>query len=298
VLCREQEEPIHYRSDSLGFRNDDAAWNARPLDAAIIGDSFAQGFCRPATETIASVLNASGVRSINAGLAGAGPLTELGVMREFVLRAHPSAVYWLFYEGNDLVDLESEKQTSLIHYLDSGYTQHLYDRRKEVSESIRSFADSSIEAHVDPSLARRVWGFVVLRNLRTATGLYRSPVGSGMRNESAELELLGMVLSRAATDARASGSELRIVYLPERRRFNPNTRPVVGENHDPREVERAVLRLAGQRGISVLNVASAFGQTPDAPALWNNRRYHYNRKGYALVAKMILSDLANRPDKR
>src|SRR5215211_5349078 len=110
VLCNETGTTIVYRSDSLGFRNPADVWDPIYPDVAIIGDSFAQGFCRPEEETISSQLRAAGLRTIGTGITGAGPLAELGVLREFLAPAKPRIVLWLFYEGNDLIDLASERK--------------------------------------------------------------------------------------------------------------------------------------------------------------------------------------------
>src|SRR4029079_10720005 len=125
VLCNESGTTIGYRSDELGFRNPRDTWDPNHLDAAVIGDSFAHGFCRTESETITGMLRSDGIRAANGGLTGAGPLAELGVIREYVSAARPRDIYWLFYEGNDLIDLVSERETTLSRYLDPNFSQQL-----------------------------------------------------------------------------------------------------------------------------------------------------------------------------
>lgn len=291
ILCNESGTTIGYRSDSLGFRNPADAWGRVHPAAALVGDSFAHGFCRPERETIAGMLRADGVVLVNAGVTGAGPLAELGILREYMSRVQPRVVYWLFYEGNDLIDLTSERKTSLNRYLQSDYSQHLVERKQTVDEAMRRFADSVIAAYRPPGMLRRVEAFLLLRQLRTATGLYRGVKLPKARDESGELSLLRGVLERADADVKAWGGRLRIVYLPERRRFNRRTAAVVGENHDPYKVQREVTRISADLGIPVLDAAAAFAAEEHPEQLWNARRYHYNAKGYAIVAKMIIADL-------
>jgi hypothetical protein len=290
ILCNESGTTIGYRSDSLGFRNPPDVWDSIHPDAALIGDSFAHGFCRPESETVASKIRTSGVRVVNVGLTGAGPLAELGVLREFLSHAKPKRVYWLFYEGNDLIDLTSERNTFLIEYLEPAHSQHLFERRHQVDSAIKEFSTALLAKRRLPTMADKAWSFLILRKLRTATGLYRQP-SQPPTDEKQEIELLDQVLAQASTEVNDWGGELRIVYLPERRRFNKRTAPVTGENHDPLVVEQRVKSIAQRRGIPFVDVATIFASQPEPTKLWNSRRYHYNAQGYALVAKAIIDDL-------
>ena len=290
ILCNESGTTIGYRSDSLGFRNPADIWEPIHSDVALIGDSFMHGFCRPEQETIAAQLRAANVRALNLGLTGAGPLAELGILREYLRAVRPKRVYWLFYEGNDLVDIKSERETLLLRYLSPDFNQNLLARRGSVDSAIVRFADSLLSAYQSPTSSQKIESFMLLRKLRTATGLYRSPAFD-QGDEKAEAQILESVLSLARTDAESWGGELRLVYLPERRRFNRNTAPVVGESHDPVVVQQRIRRIVYRLGIPMIDVASVFAAEKDPASLWNARRYHYNAAGYALVAKAIIDDL-------
>lgn len=291
VLCNESGTTIGYRSDSLGFRNSNSRWRPAPR-AALIGDSFTHGFCRPENETIDARLASFGIQSVNAGMTGAGPLTELAILKEYLAPLRPLVVYWLFYEGNDLLDLESERKTLVTRYLDAVYSQRLRERRTIVNAAMKRWADSTLTAYRPPGAAARTRGFITLRKLRTATGLYRGPEQPEQRDETASLDLLEQVLGKARDETKSWNGELRLVYLPERRRFNKSTRPVKGENHDPLAVHRAVSGIAARLGIPMVDASKAFAATRDPRALWNNRRYHYNAAGYRVVADAIAADLA------
>lgn len=294
VLCNESGITIGYRSDPLGFRNPQHIWDPMHLDAVVLGDSFAHGFCRPQPETITGVLSSRGIRTANAGLTGAGPLAELGVLREFISSSRPRDVYWLFYEGNDLVDLVSERVTALSKYLDPQFSQQLRARSTMIGESEKHYADSVMRRYQLPSFSARVRGFATLRNLRTATGLYRGVKQANLRDESREIALLREVLMRANNDIKSWGGKLHLVYLPERRRFDTRSRAVIGENHHPADVEKQVVVIARDLDIPVLNAAAAFARQADPSSLWNARRYHYNARGYAIVAGLIADDLRTR----
>jgi hypothetical protein len=290
ILCNESGTTIGYRSDSLGFRNPPDIWEPIYSDVALIGDSFTHGFCRPEQETIAAHLRAANVRALNLGLTGAGPLAELGILEEYLPTVKPKRLYWLFYEGNDLVDIMSERQTLLLRYLSGDFTQNLFARHNAVDSGIVRFADSLLSAYRPPTSLQKLQSFFLLRKLRTATGLYRTPTFD-QGDEKQEAEIFESVLSRARDDVKAWGGDLRLVYLPERRRFNKNTAPVVGERHDPVVVQQRIRRIAYRLDIPLIDVAAVFAAEKDPASLWNARRYHYNAAGYALVAKAIIDDL-------
>jgi hypothetical protein len=106
------------------------------------------------------------------------------------------------------------------------------------------------------------------------------------------------VLARANSDVASWGGEMRIVYLPERRRFDTRLEAIVGENHNPRTVERFVRQSAESLGIPFIDVATRFASDRNPRELWRDRRLHYNERGYATVAQAIIADLQQRASTR
>ena len=293
ILCNESGTTIGYRSDSFGFRNPRGEWSST-IEVALVGDSFTHGFCRPDSETFSGLLSSRGIATLNAGATGAGPLTELGILREYVAAVRPPVVYWLFYEGNDLIDLTTERTTLTARYLDSAFRLDLRDRQHLVDAAMKDVADSLLSSWQPPGAAEKAIRFAKLLQLRTATGLAAPPKPEGFRDERRELELLERTLAVAQHDVRSWSGQLRLVYLPERRRFNRRTRPVVGENHDPLEVQKAVKAIASRLNVPIVDAAAVFAAGEDPTRFWDNRRFHYNAAGYRAVADAIASDMATR----
>lgn len=294
VLCNESGTTIGYRADSLGFRNPGDIWEPIYPEYALVGDSFTQGFCRSEPETIASLLRANQLRVVNAGVTGAGPLTEAGVVREFISKVKPHTVFWLFYEGNDLIDISSESKTDLARYADTAYSQNLIARKTAIARVEKRFADSLIAAHPDPGVVEILRAWITMRKLRTALGLYRIP-DPPHEDLGHETSLFKSALASAQRDISGWNGRLVLVYLPERRRFNTNTNISAGENHDPRDVESRIRRICAELNIPFVDVAKAFADSQQPTALWNSRRYHYNPQGYAIVARTILAWIAANP---
>jgi hypothetical protein len=66
---------------------------------------------------------------LNLSIGGNGPLLEYATLREYLKFVNIKNVVWLFYEGNDLTDLEKENNSPLLKkYLDdSQFSQNLYN---------------------------------------------------------------------------------------------------------------------------------------------------------------------------
>jgi len=92
--------------DHNGFRNDLDLKNA---DIILIGDSFVESITTPTAQLTTSLLaNLQGKVVANLGQYGYGPLEEVAALRRYGLPLHPHTVVWMFFEGNDLLDV--------IHY--------------------------------------------------------------------------------------------------------------------------------------------------------------------------------------
>jgi hypothetical protein len=97
--------PYDVRRDRHGFRNDvdlDAA------DVAVIGDSFIEAMETPSDQILTTVLGRLTESTVaNLGLSAYGPQQQLVVLKRYVLPLRPKVIVWMFYEGNDLHDLDT-----------------------------------------------------------------------------------------------------------------------------------------------------------------------------------------------
>ena len=83
----------------------------------MLGDSYAEGLCENEINDTAGHLRSLGLNTINYGVTGTGPLTSLAIAREYIKTFKPKYVIYLYFEGNDLRDLNWEKNTFLKKYL-------------------------------------------------------------------------------------------------------------------------------------------------------------------------------------
>ena len=110
ILCNENGYYSIYQSDRYGFNNPDNEWDKKEIEYLLVGDSFTHGACVNRPSDIGSVLrNLSDKSVLNLGMSSNGPLIEYATLREY-LGKNIKKVLWIYYEGNDLRNLELEKK--------------------------------------------------------------------------------------------------------------------------------------------------------------------------------------------
>lgn len=102
------EPVVEVRYDTLGFRNE------QPLsdwEVAVAGDSFTELGYLPYEQLFTSILaRRTGWRVRNLGVSHTGPLTQLAYLSEYGVSAAAREFVVVFYEGNDLRDLDREQR--------------------------------------------------------------------------------------------------------------------------------------------------------------------------------------------
>ena len=286
-LCSEAGEDVLYRSDEYGFNNPRGIWS-KPMDLAIVGDSFAHGLCVPAPDQIVNIVRKSIPATVNLGILGAGPLSELAVLREYLVPHKPRVVAWMFYEGND-VDTVGQQPVMARKYLDSSFTQHLIERQAEIDSLLRSYTDLVLSAPVQKARRQATLASVLmLRHLRIALD-----VGLPVPPSKSIDDYQGLEKSLAAAKRAVDGwgGTMYFVYLPDSHRFDPR-RMTRGEPHDDRVVYSRTMEIARKLGIPVIDLLPVFSADRDPKRFWYRPMSHYTPAGTRLVADRLLARLA------
>jgi len=288
VTCNESGAWTLFESDEHGFRNPLGQYDRDSIDVVLVGDSYAFGACVPQGDGVGSALRRTGRSVLNLGYGGNGPLLELAALKELGERFSPQAVLWLYFEGNDLLDLRRERRSSLLlNYLDPDFTQRLSEKQ--------ALIDSLLYAHHDKRRAqaqarsRGRWRCVLI-----LCGIRKLPVRSTMAAPSEKdlpVGLLGEVLATARDRARSWGGELFFVYLPIWHRYSRTV------DQDALSRRRDVLEMIGGQGIPVIDFTDVLRSHPDPLSLFPFReRGHYTEEGYALLADQIAVRLNESPE--
>ena len=302
-------------SDEHGFNNPPGshATNAAPI--VVIGDSFVHGASVKDGDDIAGQMRRLGKAAVNLGIWGDGSLIELATLTEYGIRLHPRAVFWIYFEGNDLVELAEEKQSSsLTPYLEEGYSQHLANEQDRVDQLLKQYCDTeerklsgASDTHLPVpgsstprgSLVEQVraWPIVQvvrLRHLRswvTAWCRQRESAAVGWardRVKEDDLALFRQVLTVAAQRVKQSGAKFYFVYLPDQTRFSQKlSRSLIWRERGK------VLSIVETLNLPRLDLSEEFARHPDPLSLYISRSFysHFNQAGNELVARACLERL-------
>ncbi len=288
-LCSANGSELVFDSDAHGFRN--AGVQADAVKIAVIGDSFAQGYCVTEPQSISGKLRSRYGSVLNLAATGAGPLWELAILREYAKERRPRAIVWFFYEGNDLEGADVERSGYAGKYLDPNFTQDLGARQKDVDAALGQRLDS-LAASFHPSVRERLTRLILLREIRARLALSLRPsearledVGTSVHDE---VPVLKQVLSLARVDAAAWGGELLFVYLPERSRYTSPLKDMIEPARPGHQAEHAgVIAAARSLGLDILDMEPVFSAHSNPLSFFDEGRVHYNAEGYALVADSV-----------
>jgi PAS domain S-box-containing protein len=303
VLCNENGQWITYKSDKHGFNNPDKAWRSAAVDIAILGDSYAHGFCVPPDRNFAALIRQRYPATLNLAMAGAGPMLELATLKEYLQPLKPKVVLWFYYEGNDLIDLQQERQNNLLmRYLNDNFTQNLVALQSEIDQSIlddiprqRALESSSRRAMHPESgvgLFDKFLALVGLSNLRNRLSIVHSTTTEEVKNladlKGPNLALFRDILTQVKTNVGAWGGKMYFIYLPDWLRYSGYELEPVAKQRD------SVLALVKSLGISVIDIHPIFQAQSDPLALFPFREPgHYTEKGHLLVAEEVMQAISS-----
>ena len=286
VLCNEAGNYPIYDSDERGFNNPRGTWSEAKLDFLLVGDSYTQGICVASEKNIAGRLREVHPRTLNLGMSNNGPLMMLATLKEYAQSFEPNVVLWIFFGGNDLLDLAEERRTPLLNYLEEGFSQGLSDKQQAIDDMVERYMEEAIATERttarkfvhEPRPSFSLWESLKLARLRSFARLtYR-------RNEAAdyaELQLFARVLGEADRFVNLWGGQLYFVSLPEYLEFARG--PTSFQSHSE------VMSIVSDLGVPLIDLRETFLEHADPLSLFPLRLpAHYNDSGYALVAETIL----------
>ena len=297
VFCNESGEYMIYDSDEHGFNNPTGIWGKNRLDIVTIGDSFIHGYCVKSEENVASLLRVVHEATLNLGIAGAGPLTELAIVKEYLGDLEPRTILWFYYEGNDLADLtqETTQRDGLRKYLGTDYRQEILMKQNAIDAVLSQFMDGEMAKLERGFQKRRVPAFFTLRRLRAKIAkLNVEPPDCRAINEDA-LSLFEQILADAKGYIAQWGGNMYLVYLPEWERY-VDIESCTEQYFDDKRVQPfdAILSIAQQVGVPMIDITEAFSAHGAPLSLWETRRMpvgHYNAAGYEVVANEVLKSV-------
>lgn len=285
VHCNESGQYALFDADEYGFNNPLNS-HGRPMDVALLGDSYTLGACVPPDQDVAGHLRKAGYQVLNLGYGGTGPLLQLGIAREYARAVKPPVLFYLYCEANDISDLLEEHDYPLLaNYLDGGFSQHLRERQEEIDRQLNDYLEVQYRS-LQPPEEKPMWRKLVqLKHLRAHLRVLSTTAYTPVPEPP---PLFKQVLGKLRDEAAGWGGRVYAVYLPGLDRYK---RPLV--DHGEFRHRDRVLATFKEAGFPVIDLHPVFGSLPDPAAVFPlGIGPHYNSQGYALVAEAIRSRLA------
>jgi hypothetical protein len=311
VLCNEEGPWVSFKSDRYGYNNDDSVYedNSGGDRIVLLGDSFTQGYCVERKDSVAGQLIARGHNIINLGTGGNGPLIELAVLKEYGVHLKPKYIFWIFNKFDHL-DLTLEyKNKFLINYLDDKFSQNLISRQQEID----LFWEHVLVQKEEMELKKVLEEVAVAQKLNIPTINFEKQVRfENVRNKRykdfkeylvyflricitlgnirrylgytrAYLSDLEPVLMRAKKIADKQGIKLYFVFIPTPDMYS-----------EPYSADKKALAVAQKLNIPTINFEKQVRKEKNNLTMYINKsNFHYNKKGYSLLADSIEKEISN-----
>jgi hypothetical protein len=294
VFCNESGEYTVYNSDRRGFHNPDQVWRSDGVDIAALGDSFVLGGCVESQENFVSLIGKRYPATVNLGMAGDGPLSMLGTMREYLSVLKPKVVLWFYFEEAAFSFLEAESDSLLRHYMERSFSQNLNVRQPEIDKALLHYVREQAAAEVArqkaaqnrDTISSRIRSFLDFSARLGTLRRYLGLVDGGMREGNKNiLPLFQRIITEANDSARELEAKLYFVYLPQWERYgNPK---LAFQKRD------AVLDVVTSLDIPIIDLHPVFQAHDDPLSLFPLRRMgHYTKEGHRLTAELVLRSLS------
>ena len=131
LLClNENNQPIYYLSDDIGFNNQKKTVNNNLL---LLGDSYVQGMCLDNKYNLNSQFKKFNLDSTSLGIGGNGPLIEFATFKEYESFYKYQALILFITPDNDFYDLSNEINNKvLMKYLnDKTFKQNMTSNKNK-----------------------------------------------------------------------------------------------------------------------------------------------------------------------
>jgi hypothetical protein len=296
VLCNENGAYTIYQSDEHGFHNPKGIWKSDRLDIAVVGDSFAHGFCVPSENNFVSLIRRHYPATLSLGMGGNGPLLELAAVKEFLPILKPRIVLWAYFEKNDWNELRNEARAPrLLQYLKPGFRQDLISRQNDLDQALLAYVEEqkpqallrlreSRDAKSFDKLSKIAKLSALRAKLGLATNQRQLEKQRTAADEAADRALFRAVLQQAKTTVESWDGILYFVYLPPWERYAaPGT---------AKKNRETVLQMLASLKIPVIDVHASFQSHGDPLSFFPFRRSgHYNLEGNQVVAVTVIDRL-------
>lgn len=301
ISCAEDLNYKIIENDKYGFKNSNKNYEKK-INSILLGDSYAEGLCVKNQNDIAGNLNKNKINTINFGVTGTGPLVSLAILREFGSILKPKNIFYLYFEGNDLDDLNYEKnETNLNKYLDPNYSTNYVNRYDEIRLFLKNanqeseilitnlnldkpILEESINSGKLNNFTQHLKDIAELSNLKN---IVRFSILKRQIN-TYDLDLFYKVVEKMKLESEKWNGNFNFVYVPSwSRYFTKYTNKDAGL-----KLKDKILKDLDSKKIKTIDLTVYFNETK------NLKKYfplgyigHYNATGYKKIADIIAQNI-------
>jgi hypothetical protein len=241
-------QPFDLRYDHRGFRNDKDMDRA---DVVVIGDSYVESPMLPGSSLLTTQLSHRLQMSVaNLGISGYGPEQELVVLKRHALNLLPKTIVWVFFEGNDLYQLDPEDQEVSGEPFDRAVHDDYWMR--SLTRNLLLVSRKAAQGCVPHSDYLRLRGRFQDREGKETVLYFWEKLGELKPTDRLRLDRLRSILAEAYDLSRQRGIRLVVAFAPVKHRVHQglqNFEPLTEEmkewplNDLPNEVARMLKAL-------------------------------------------------------
>ncbi len=295
VTCNERGNWWVYKADRYGFVNPDALWDLHSMQIAFVGDSFTQGSCVGSELNFPTLIRKTYPHTLNLGQGSSGPLAYLANIKEYVQLKKPKVVFFVFYEGNDLLgDNVMKKNKLLMRYLEPGFTQNLASHKLELDKIVEQYID---DKKLELSRSTPTWKPVTeedrSRVFWYTFGIKRWLYYSWLRTRlmegrdertPADYDLFSKVVAEANRTVKSWGGKFVFIYLP-----SGNFK---GDSY-LNGLRKRVPEVVQAEGIAYMDMLEPMVKSNlGTEYFFDFPSSHYSKEGYQFVADRVLEFLS------
>jgi hypothetical protein len=306
VISRELErrsiEPNPYKNeaaiivnyDSAGFRNPD---DLKDWDIAVMGDATTELGYLPDQQLFTTIMGRLLRKRVkNLGVSYTASFTHLSYLRDYGVSPSTRHAVLVFFEGNDLKDLD-EEYNALLQWRESGKRGYRQFKKqtslvKAISSLLRRLREPSKEKGHANAYFKSPRGDVLI------TLKYTPPSSRQISSET--MDILNYFLGEYATFAREKGITPWLAYMPCKLRVlhghigSLAHTPEPIRNWEPSDLPRLILQVSQRHAVRFIDLTPALiEETKKTGTLLYNSIYdtHLNSHGSLVAGKTTASHL-------
>ncbi len=225
---------------------------------------------------------------------------QYAIFKEYAYDLKFKKLIWVFYENNDLENLYSEINNSILKsYLNkNNFSQNLKNNVTEIdnmfkSKLINEYQNKkgknkfSLYNFLKLKLSRKVLNFKT-KKMNNINNLYNSDNPQGAFNE-VNFKNYFLILKKINNLLKNKNAQLLFVYVPENKRYKEMSESYTSQSEFNR---KKILDFVSTENIEFVDIYEKFSNINDPLKYYPFRiKTHFTEEGYELVSSFIMEKL-------